>query len=86
MNQLVQAIEQAITDLRAGRVQLADDGLAAALVQHQVESEAAAKAPPPPPPVRLTAEIAGELLEALVNHLGNPPRLHALLEELRRVI
>lgn len=85
MNQLVQAIQQAITDLRAGRVQIADDGLSRALAQHQAEEDAAAHLPPAPAPARVTAEVAADILVGMVEHLGNPPKLQALIRELRRV-
>lgn len=68
--------------LQEGKVQEADDLAKKAAADAQVAERKVSATPPPPPPPRDPDDITHDLLAAIVNHMGNPPRLHALVIEL----
>ena len=68
---------QAQALLREGKTQEADDLLS----QAQAEQAKEAGLKPEPPPPRERAEVLRAFMEELVLHLGNHPRLRALLAE-----
>lgn len=75
-------LDQVSRLLQEGKAQEADDLVKkAAADAHAAEHHAPAAAAPPPPP-RAPDVITHDLLAAIVNHMGNPPRLHALVSEL----
>jgi hypothetical protein len=69
---------EALKLLREGKVQEADDLLAKGIADAS-KAEPAAVIPPPP---RDPAEIVTDLARAIVEHLGSPAPLKALLDEL----
>lgn len=68
--------------LQEGKVQEADDLVKKASADAHIAEQKAPAAPAPPPPPRETSVITHDLLAAIVNHMGNPPKLHALVSEL----
>lgn len=74
--------EQVSKLLQEGKVQEADDLAKKAAADAQVADKKASAAPAPPPPPRDPSVITHDLLAEIVNHMGNPPRLHALVAEL----
>ena len=74
----LEALAKAQTLIREGKTQEADDLLA----EHLTAVAAAPKPGDPPPPPRTAADIAKDILNELVTHLGSPPSLVALYKEL----
>ena len=64
--------------MREGKVDEAD----ALISEHKAAVAAAPQPGDPPPPPRKQQDIFYELLNELVQHLGSPPALVALLKEL----
>ena len=75
-------LDQVSKLLQEGKVQEADDLAKSTAAADREASAKATGTPAPPPPPRSSFEVTNDLLAHIVNHLGNPPRLHALLVEL----
>ena len=76
------AIETAISHLRTGAVQAADDLLTDVLGKHKVELVDAGILPPPLPPTE--RQLLCAILTILVNKAGAPADLEALLQQFNR--
>lgn len=75
-------LDQVSKLLQEGKIQEADDLVKKASADAHIAEQKTAGAPAPPPPPRDLSVITHDLLAAIVNHMGNPPRLHALVSEL----
>lgn len=77
-------IKRASALLREGRVQEADDLLTASA--RQIAAEASPGVPPPPPAPREPLQVVYAMLALIGAHLGNPPGLSRLVDELASVL
>lgn len=84
MPNTAEVLEQVSKLLQEGKVQEADDLAKKAAADAHAASQPASGAAAPPPPPRAPAVITHDLLAAIVTHMGNPPRIHALITELER--
>lgn len=77
-------LDQVSKLLQEGKVQEADDLVKkTAADERETAAKASGIAAAPAPP-REPGVVNQDLLAAIVNHLGNPPRLRALLSELEQ--
>jgi len=76
------AMKQAVTHLRSGNVQAADDLLTKTIAATPPPAGTASAAAAPPAPPRAQPDVIVDLLTGIVNHLGAPPALQAFLNEL----
>jgi len=76
-------IESAIALMRDGKVNDADALLTDARASAIEAADRAAGKPAAPKPPRRFGDIELDLLDAIAQHLGRPPRIEALLVELR---
>ena len=79
----VSTIDSAIALMREGKVNEADALLSAAQASAIEFADRAAGKPAPPKPPRAASVVMLDLFDAIVAHQGRPPRVEALLNELK---